>query len=214
MRLRKVQGAEEKISESPFCIKDPAEKKGQWKDVFKNKAPIHLEIGMGKGKFLLEKAMSLPKINFLGLELHESVLVRGVEKQEEAELDNLLFLRENAECIEEFFEPGEIGHIYLNFSDPWPKDRHKKRRLTGGVFLARYDRLLPAGGIVEFKTDNKDLFDFSLEEAENSPFRVDTVSYDLHSDPVLSQGNIMTEYEERFSAKGNPICYLRLVKGE
>ena len=214
MRLRKVQGAEEKIENSSYCIKDPADRKGRWREAFPKPGPIHIEIGMGKGRFLMEKAHTFPDINFIGLELHESVLVRGVEKQEEAQLPNILFLRENAEYIEDFFAPSELSRIYLNFSDPWPKDRHKKRRLTGSVFLARYDRLLPAGGSVEFKTDNRDLFDFSVEEAENSPFRIDALSYDLHKDPVLSVGNVLTEYEERFSSKGNPICYMRLVKGE
>ena len=212
MRLRNVPGAKEKIEESPLCVKDPAEKKGKWASLYPNPGPLEIEIGMGKGRFLMEKARRFPGVNFLGLELHESVLVRAVQKLEEESLPNLLFLRENAEYIEDFFAPQEISKIYLNFSDPWPKDRHAKRRLTSGAFLARYDRLLPPGGVIEFKTDNLALFEFSLEEVKASPFILEAYSHDLHNDEELSRGNILTEYEARFSGQGNRICFLRARK--
>ena len=134
------------------------------------------------------------------------VLLRGVERQNELELPNLRFIRGEAEIITEYFAHGEIDRIYLNFSDPWPKKRNAKRRLCSHEFLSRYDQILSAQGSVEFKTDNRELFDFGVEETAVSSFQIRAITYDLHADPVLNEGNIMTEYEERFSAKGNKIC--------
>ena len=212
MRLRNVKGAEEGIRSSAFVPEEPEKNRGLWREVFPEKHPIHLEIGCGKGRFLMDMATLHKEIDYLGIELHKSVLIRAVQKVEENPVRNLLFLNENAEYLEDFFAPGEIEKIYLNFSDPWPKDRHKKRRLTSGAFLERYDRLLPPSGEIEFKTDNTDLFAFSLEEAEASVFSIEETSYDLHSDTRLMETNVMTEYEEKFSSRGNKICYMKLKK--
>ena len=209
MRLRNVRGAREALEESDYTINVPEENKGRWHEIFGNDNEIHLEIGTGKGRFIMELASKNPDINYIGIEKFSSVLVRALEKQREMELPNLRFIRMDAEKIEDVFENGEIGRIYLNFSDPWPKDRHAKRRLTSREFLARYHEILTADGRIEFKTDNQDLFTFSLEEIEASElWHLDASTRDLHHDPKMNEGNIMTEYEEKFSSKGNPICKL------
>lgn len=207
MRLRNVPGARDEIAVNRFVIQDPEEYKGSWKEKFGNENPLHIEVGMGKGQFIVRLAEQNPDINFIGIEKFSSVLIRAVEKQEEAELPNLLFLRFDAENIENLFAEGEVDRIYLNFSDPWPKDRHAKRRLTSTRFLARYKKFLKPEGYVAFKTDNADLFRFSLEQVKEAGWRLEDVTFDLHNSPY-SEGNVMTEYEERFSAKGNPICRL------
>ena len=160
---------------------------------------------MGKGRFLSELAALHPDINYVGIEKYSSVLLRAIEKQQEDPQDNLKFIRMDAEEIAEVFAPDEVERIYLNFSDPWPKDRHARRRLTSRQFLARYDQILVPEGRVEFKTDNRPLFDFSLEEVEAAGWKLSASTYDLHRDPVLNEGNVMTEYEAKFSALGNPI---------
>ncbi len=209
MRLRNIPGADEKVSSSIFCIQDPASYKGNWSSVFENSNPIHMEIGMGKGRFLMDLAALNPNINYLGIERYTSVLLRAVQKMEEHPLPNVRFLCIDAATLPEIFAPEEINRIYLNFSDPWPKDRHARRRLTSSEFLSRYDQILAKKGRLEFKTDNVDLFNFSLEEINNSTiWHIDVHTYDLHEDPMLNFGNIMTEYEEKFSSKGNPICKL------
>ena len=162
---------------------------------------------MGKGKFILEMARQNPDINYIGIEKYSSVLVRALDHREELESDNLLFLRMDAEDIDQYFAPGEVAKIYLNFSDPWPKDRHAKRRLTSRQFLERYDRFLVQDGSIQFKTDNRPLFDFSLEEIKNTGWILDECSFDLHADGP-APNNVMTEYEEKFFRKGNPICRL------
>ena len=209
MRLRNIPGADEVISNSPICIQNPIEYKGNWKSLFGNDNPIHIEIGMGKGRFLMDLAALNPDINYIGIERYTSVLLRAVQKMDELALPNVRFLCIDAATLPEVFAPEEVNRIYLNFSDPWPKDRHARRRLTSSNFLARYDRILARDGRIEFKTDNKGLFDFSVEEIEKSDvWKLQVKTYDLHEDPMLSFGNIMTEYEEKFSSKGNPICKL------
>ena len=209
MRLRNVKGSREQIAANEYTIKDAEQIKGQWKDYFQDGKPIQLEIGMGKGKFLMQLAEKNPQIHYIGIEKYSSVLVRALEKMEETPLDNIHFIRMDAENIVNVFEKGEVDQIYLNFSDPWPKDRHAKRRLTSREFLARYHEILTADGRIEFKTDNQDLFTFSLEEIEASElWHLDASTRDLHHDPKMNEGNIMTEYEEKFSSKGNPICKL------
>ena len=209
MRLRNIPGADEVVSNSPFCITDPIEHKGNWASYFGNENPIHIEIGMGKGRFLMDLAALNPNINYIGIERYTSVLLRAVQKIEENPLPNVRFLCIDAATLPEIFASGEVNRIYLNFSDPWPKDRHARRRLTSSEFLDRYDQFLAKDGRLEFKTDNIDLFKFSLEEIENSPiWHIDVHTFDLHEDPMLNFGNIMTEYEEKFSSKGNPICKL------
>lgn len=211
MRLRNIPGARDAIAASEFVIHEDVmrDKKGSWNAVFENEHPIYIEVGMGKGRFITELAGRNPENNYIGIEKYSSVLLRALEKRENLrELTNLYFLRMDAEDLPEVFGEHEIDGIYLNFSDPWPKDRHAKRRLPSREFLARYDRILKPEGRVEFKTDNRGLFDFALEEAEIAGWRLDVCTFDLHHDEALMAGNIMTEYEERFSGMGNPICKL------
>lgn len=205
MRLRNITGADEVIAKSDYVIKDEKTKKGNWKSVFAKEAPLHIEVGMGKGRFLMELATRNPDINYVGIERYTSVLLRAVQKMEENPLPNLVFVCMDAAEIAEVFEKDEVDQIYLNFSDPWPKDRHAKRRLPSRQFLARFDQILKKDGVIEFKTDNRGLFDFAVEEVEPAGWKIDAISYDLHNDAKMSEGNIMTEYEEKFSAKGNPI---------
>lgn len=208
MRLRNITGSREVIADSPYVVQESILDTcpGTWHTIFGNENPIHIEIGMGKGKFIHTMAKEHPGINYVGIEKYSSVLLRAIQKMEEEELPNLKFIRMDAEDIVKVFGKGEVDQIYLNFSDPWPKDRHAKRRLPSREFLARYDVILKQGGKLEFKTDNRDLFDFAVEELEPAGWRADVITYDLHSDEMLMQGNVMTEYEEKFSSMGNPIC--------
>ena len=208
MRLRNIRGAKEEIAVSEYVTQNPQEQKGNWSEYFGTSAPLHVEIGMGKGKFITTLAQKHPEVNYIGVERYDSVLIRAVEKRkaqkELAELTNLTFLSEDAAKLPEVFAPGEVDRIYLNFSDPWPKDRHAKRRLTSKQFLAIYEQFLKPEREICFKTDNRDLFDFSVEEAKAEGWELTGVTYDLHHSPY-AEGNVMTEYEEKFSAMGNPI---------
>ncbi len=208
MRLRNIPGSREAIAGSDYVIQEDIMRdyRGRWHERFGNKAPLYLEIGMGKGRFITDLALLHPENNYLGIEKYSSVLLRGLQKREQLEdVKNLFFLRMDAEDLCEVFAPEEVAGIYLNFSDPWPKDRHARRRLPGKEFLARYEQVLAPGGKVEFKTDNKELFSFALESAKEAGWTIESFTWNLHRDPVLSQGNIMTEYEEKFSKLGNPI---------
>ena len=160
---------------------------------------------MGKGKFMMGMAKANPHINYIGIEMYSSVLYRAVQKLELEPLDNLRFILLDAKDIAEVFDKEEVDRIYLNFSDPWPKDRHAKRRLPSRQFLARFDQILKKDGVIEFKTDNKDLFAFAEEEVEPAGWEIVAITYDLHNDEKMCEGNIMTEYEEKFSSMGNPI---------
>ena len=212
MRLRNVKGYRETIAANEWVVKDLASHRGNWKsEVFGNENPLHIEIGMGKGQFLMELARLNPEINYIGIEKYSSVLVRALEKMEEAPLSNIRFIRMEAENIEEVFAPKEVDQIYLNFSDPWPKDRHAKRRLTSKEFLARYKNIIKKDSIIQFKTDNRPLFDFSLEQAEEAGWTIVNHTFDLHHSEY-NEGNIMTEYEMKFSAKGNPICRMVITQ--
>ena len=209
MRLRHIKGAEEEIAESPYVVQDPQSLKGKWHEFFGNDNPIRIEVGMGKGKFIMELAQMNPDINYVGIERYSSVLLRGLQKRAELELPNIYFMRIDALELADVFAEDEVERIYLNFSDPWPKDRHAKRRLTSQQFLERYDQILTPDGRLEFKTDNQDLFSFSLDEIDNSDiWHLDAFTWDLHNDAAMNRGNIMTEYEEKFSSMGNPICKL------
>lgn len=207
MRLRNVRGSREAIAGSDYVVHEEETRAGRWREIFGNEHPVHIEIGMGKGKFITELAKQHPDINYVGIEKYSSVLIRALEKmeQEESSIPNLCFIRMDAENITKVFDKGEVSRIYLNFSDPWPKDRHAKRRLTSPQFFARYHEILTPKGHVEFKTDNRALFDFSVESVKEAGWNLDAVTYDLHHDEALVQGNVMTEYEERFSSMGNPI---------
>lgn len=212
MRLRNIPGSQERILDDKYTIQtdgtDGADYQGKWaKEHFHNDHPIHIEVGMGKGQFILEMARQNPDINYIGIEKYSSVLVRALDKRPELESDNLLFLRMDAEDIGQYFAKNEVEKIYLNFSDPWPKDRHAKRRLTSRQFLQRYDKILAADGMIQFKTDNRALFDFSIEEIKEAGWILDECTFHLHENGPASN-NVMTEYEEKFYKMGNPICRL------
>lgn len=208
MRLRNIPRAESVIREHRFVIKRPEDQKGCWRQVFGNKHPIYIEIGMGKGRFLLNMAKNHPNINFVGIERYSSVLLRALEKydtEEFSELKNVRFVCMDARNVEDVFAPGEVNRIYLNFSDPWPKARHARRRLTSVEFLERYEKILCEDGLLEFKTDNTELFRFSLEQLEQAGWPLECFTFDLHHNEAMNRGNVMTEYEEKFSSKGNPV---------
>ena len=208
MRLRNIPGSKEVIAESEYVIHEPENVKGKWRRLFGNEKPLFIEIGMGKGRFIMDMAKTYPDINFVGIERYSSVLLRALQKMDEIEEkpENIRFICMDAKDITDVFDEGEADRIYLNFSDPWPKDRHAKRRLPSREFLKRFDVILSKEGTVEFKTDNKDLFDFAVSELEPAGWKADVITYDLHADKELSKDNIMTEYEEKFSSIGNPIC--------
>ena len=225
MRLRNIKGSRETIAASKYTIAEERQEglsfeeryswsvKGRWAEVFGNNNPIHIEIGMGKGAFLMEQARRHPDINYVGIEKFSSVLLRAVQKQDKEELPNIRLIRMEAENINDVFAEGEVSRIYLNFSDPWPKAAHAPRRLTSHQFLERYDHILSEDGRIEFKTDNQELFDFSLEEVDESKWKICALTRDLHNDPELMKDNVMTEYEARWSAEGKPICAMHLVRG-
>lgn len=213
MRLRNIPGAKDAIIESSYVVQTPTECKTKWAEQFPKEQPIHIEVGMGKGRFLMDMARLHPDINYVGIEMYDSVLLRALQKREKLEtegihLDNLKFMCMDARLLPEVFDKGEVERIYLNFSDPWPKARHAKRRLTSREFLARYNEILAPEGSVEFKTDNRDLFEFSLEEVEAAGWKLMAHTFDLHHEDAMMEGNVMTEYEEKFSSMGNPICKL------
>lgn len=195
MRLRNVKGAKEKILSSRYNIDNPFDNINKWNKVFNNNNPIYIEIGMGKGKFIIENAINNPDINYIGIEKFDSVIVRAIEKVEELDIPNLKFIRMDATRIDEVFNK-EIDKIYLNFSDPWPKDRHSKRRLTSSIFLEKYDKVFRNDNIIEMKTDNIDLFNYSVDSLNEYGYNIEYITNDLHKENV---DNIMTEYEERFS---------------
>lgn len=198
------------ISSSPYVIKEEMQREcaGRWREIFGNQAPVRIEAGMGKGRFLYTMARLNPGINYVGIEKYSSVLLRALQKMEAEPLENIRFIRMDAENICEMFDHEEVAQIYLNFSDPWPKDRHAKRRLTSHQFFERYQQILASNGTVEFKTDNTALFDFSLEEVKEAGWKLDAFTRNLHQDNTMMEGNVMTEYEERFSKMGNPIYKL------
>lgn len=229
MRLRNIPRAEGVLRASSLVVKDETSFCGQWREqVFHNPAPIHIEIGMGKGQFLTTLARKHTDINYIGIERYSSVLLRAVERLEGMETDgagknlpekglpadNLRFICMDAASIVDVFAEGEVDRIYLNFSDPWPKARHARRRLTSLEYLERYGRILSTGGQIEFKTDNRDLFDFSVAQVrETDKWELAACTYNLHQDTDLNKENVMTEYEEKFSAMGNAICKLTAVRG-
>lgn len=207
MRLRHIPGAGDEIANSPYVVQEPERKKGGWYQVFENQNPIEIEVGMGKGKFIMELAAKNPQINYIGIERYPSVLLRGLQKRAELELSNICFICVDAKDLADIFAPGEVSCVYLNFSDPWPKDRHAKRRLTSEEFMEVYHHILKPDGVVEFKTDNRELFDYSLISIPAARWKIKIHTFDLHHSD-MGIGNVMTEYEAKFSAKGNAICKL------
>ena len=211
MRLRHIKGCEDFISEAKECIREDKaiELKGKIQDIFKEKRPLQIEIGMGKGQFIRNMAIKNSDINFIGIEKYESVLMKAIQRKRnhetEKEIDNLRFLCADARKLAEIFDVGEVDKIFLNFSDPWPKDRHANRRLTSPDFLNIYDTILKKDAVIEFKTDNRGLFEYSLEVIKDSKWKLNFCSFDFHSEKE-SEGNIMTEYEEKFAGQGNKIC--------
>jgi len=216
MRLKNIPGAREAIEANKYVVQEEDAEvwsiRDSWHEIFGNDNPVRVEIGMGKGTFLMECARRSPDINFVGIEKYSSVLFRALQKQDEENLPNIRFLRMDAEDITAVFPAHFIDRIYLNFSDPWPKARTAKRRLTSRQFLARYDKVLKEEGVIEFKTDNRPLFDFSLEEVPEAGWKLLACTFDLHKDPVMNEGNIMTEYERKFSELGNKICKMVIAR--
>ena len=211
MRQRYIKDAKEKLASSSLFITDGKNFKGAWKsEVFKNNNELHIEVGTGKGKFIMELAKRNPEINYLAIEKYDSVLLRLKEKLDEEALSNIRLLIMDATTIEEYFANGEVDKIYLNFSDPWPKKAHAKRRLTSPLFIARYNNILNDKGSITFKTDNRGLFEYSLETFANSMFSIYDISLDLHNDERYPD-NIKTEYEEKWEDKG-PIYLLNAKK--
>ena len=213
MRLRNVRGSREEIARNDYVIKNPEEYRGCWKEKITDGKPLHIEIGMGKGRFLMDLSKINPEIHYIGIEKFSSVLVRALEKTNDDSRDNLHFLRMDAEHIQDVFAQGEVDRIYLNFSDPWPKERHVKRRLTSAQFLKRYEHILAPRGKVVFKTDNRNLFDFSEESVLEAGWIIEELTRDLHHSDYV-QGNVMTEYEAKFVKRGNPICMMKIRPGE
>ncbi len=208
MRLKNIKGASEKILLGKYFINNPSDYKGKWNELFKNNNPIYIEIGMGKGNFIIKNAIANPNINFIGIEMYDSVILRAVEKTNELELNNLYLVRMDARLIEDIFDK-EIDLIYLNFSDPWPKDRHAKRRLTSPRFLERYDKIFKNNNTIIMKTDNNPLFEYSLETLKDYGYELSNVTRDLHS---TIDNIITTEYEDKFTSIGIKINYLEARK--
>ena len=210
MRLKHVKDADKVVENGIYYIKNPKELKGKWNSLFNNNNPIYIEIGMGKGDFIIENALRYPDVNFIGIEMYDSVMIRAVQKSNNLELSNLKLVKIDATYIEDIFKD-EIDLIYLNFSDPWPKDRHAKRRLTSSRFLERYDKIFRDIPRIVMKTDNIDLFEFSLNSLREYGYEIEYCTYDLYNEDITD--NIATEYEKKFRSLGQPIHYLKAVKG-
>ena len=208
MRLRNVKGASKKIEQSPYIINNYKDYKGNFSSLFLNNNPINIEIGMGKGLFIINMAKNNPDINYIGIEKFDSVMVRAIEKLESENIPNLKLIKMDAEKVDEIFNQ-EIDKVYLNFSDPWPKDRHEKRRLTSKIFLNKYDKIFKSLNNIVFKTDNRKLFEYSLKSFTDYGYQIKTISLDLHNDEIP---NVETEYEIKFSSKGYPIYMVDVIK--
>lgn len=209
MRQRNIKNLEEKLEmNSGFLIREPKELKGRWKEVFGNDNPLYLEIGCGKGKFIFGMAQANPDRNYIAIEGQSNVVLRALEKAEEGRLENLRIFIDYVDDLNDYFDKGELGGIYLNFSDPWPKARHVKRRLTYRKRLANYREVLADGAAIEFKTDNDDLFRFTLEEIEAGGFEIVEMTKNLH-DSSFKAKEITTEYEDRFKTGGKNINYVK-----
>lgn len=209
MRLRNIPNAEQKINQSKYLLKNSEQYKGKFNEVFDLKQPIHVEIGMGKGDFIISSAITNPNINFIGIEKFASVLVKAIEKLENKELNNLKIINMDANDIEKIFNH-EIDTLYLNFSDPWPKARHAKRRLTSHNFLKKYQSIFKKTNHIIMKTDNRKLFEYSIQTFNEDGYHIKSISLNLHDDQPIN--NIETEYEKKFVAKGYPIYQIEVEK--
>ncbi|WP_125153072.1 tRNA (guanosine(46)-N7)-methyltransferase TrmB [Clostridium rectalis] len=206
MRLRKKWWARPEMEASEFCVIKPREYKGKWKDEFGDKKPIHLELGCGRGSFISQKAEKNLDKNYLAVDLKDEVLIYGLRKVEELELKNVRIVPLNITFISEIFDKDEIEKIYINFCNPWPKERHNKRRLTHTKFLTEYKKFLKSGSEIWFKTDDDQLFEDSITYFKESGFNIEYLTYDLHNSDF--KNNIVTEYEEKFSTMGTKIKFL------
>lgn len=207
MRLRNVKNKEEIMNNSSYLIKDYFNYKGKWNEVFGNNNPIYIEIGMGKGKFIIDNAKNYPDINFIGIEKYDSVIAKSLQKVPEG-INNLFMIRADALDIDNIFDK-EIDRIYLNFSDPWPKNRHHLRRLSSKVFLEKYDSIFKGDMSIHMRTDNRDLYTYSLVSFSQFGYKLDKISFDLHTDDMPL---ITTEYEDKFSSMDIPIYYVECSK--
>lgn len=211
MRLKNVKNASEIISKSSYVVLNPEDNKGKWNGVFKNNNPIDVEIGMGKGDFIINMAKKYPNVNFIGIEMFDSVIVRAVQKLDMKDISNLKLIRVDANEIESIFDK-EINTIYLNFSDPWPKKRHAKRRLTSDSFLKKYDKIFKGKKRIVQKTDNIGLFAYSITSLSTYGYTIDDVTLDLKNEG--DENNVETEYEKKFNSLGVKICRLKAHKDD
>ena len=214
MRRRNAKNAHERVvARSGLMVLEPTLYKGKWSALFGDNNPIYLEIGMGKGKFIIGLAKKNPNINYIGFEKYDSVILQAVNKAEEEHLSNLKMMSADATNLLDYFEVGEIDKIYLNFSDPWPKTRHAKRRLTSPNFLKLYEVVTKNPTEIEFKTDNRKLFEYSLMTFNECGYKFIELSLDLHTDALAENIDLVTtEYEDKFSSMGNPIYYVKVTK--
>lgn len=209
MRLRNVKGAKDIIEASNYIVLEPSKYKNKFSELFGNDNPIYIEIGMGKGQFIINNALKYPEINFIGIEKFDSVIVRAIQKLEDKNIPNLKLIRMDALGINEVFG-SEIDRIYLNFSDPWPKDKHEHRRLTSSKFLEKYDLIFKGDKDIVMKTDNRKLFEYSVKSLTDYGYEINDISLDLYSDDY--KDNIPTEYEDRFVKKGQAIYMISVNK--
>ena len=221
MRHRKVKNLDERVQKTRhYIVEDPKEYKGKWREYFADEMgneisagaegkPLYIEIGCGKGKFLCARAVADENAVFLGIEGLDAVLIRGLERADEEQIANIRFIMEYVADIRDYFKDGEVDGIYLNFSDPWPKPRHEKRRFTYGNTLLKYKQILKPGGFVEFKTDNEELFQYSLDEVTRLELNMEEMSRDLHESDLKAK-EFTTEYEEKFHGRGKNINYMRI----
>ena len=204
MRVRNRKGATELLEANPqYVVLNPEDAKGKWHGIFGNDHPIHIEVGSGKGAFITGMAKANPDINYIGIDIQKSVLSYALDKVLEADVPNIKLLWVDGDSLTNYFEDGEVDMMYLNFSDPWPKSRHEKRRLTYKTFLDTYKQILPENGEIHFKTDNRGLFEYSLASFSQYGMVINKVWLDLHASDY--EGNVMTEYERKFSEKGQVI---------
>jgi len=209
MRLKNIKGASQYIEDSPYVITDPKNYRGKWQKVFANNNEIHVEIGMGRGDFIIQMALKNPSINYIGIEKYASAMYKAIKKIENKNISNLKLINIDAILVDEIFNK-EIGLIYLNFSDPWPKARHHKRRLTSEIFLSKYDKIFKSRNVIILRTDNEALFSYSLVSLSGFGYIIKSVELDFHRS--VKYNGIMTEYENKFSSLGYKIMYLECEK--